>query len=99
MSDTKKIDANVEKVYRGAEVTKYVRADFARQLVANLERQRDESQREVAEIKAKTIEECAKVVESQQLTVPANFGGNKWGAAGAMQALCAAAIRALKGKP
>ena len=39
-------------------------------------------------------EQCAVIVESQKLTEPARFGGNKWGAAGAMQIVCAAAIRA-----
>lgn len=34
--NTPRTDANVEKVYRGAEVTKYVRADFARQLEREL---------------------------------------------------------------
>jgi len=44
------------------------------------------------------IEECAVVIESQRLTEPANAGGNKWGATGLMQTVCAAAVRALKGK-
>lgn len=36
MSETPRTDANIEKVYRGAEVTRYVRADFARQLEREL---------------------------------------------------------------
>jgi hypothetical protein len=49
-------------------------------------------------IRDSIIEECARAVESQKLTEPAHFGGNKWGAAGAMQLVCAAAVRELKKK-
>ena len=45
------------------------------------------------------IEECARIVESQKPTDAARFGGNKWGAAGAMQMVCAAAVRSLKRSP
>lgn len=43
MSDTPRTDANIEKVYRGAEVTRYVRADFARQLEREIAEAKDKS--------------------------------------------------------
>lgn len=50
-------------------------------------------------LRSTIIEECAAAVESLRITEPAQFGSNKWGAAGAMQMVCASAIRALKTIP
>lgn len=47
------------------------------------------------ELRNEIIEECARAIESQKLVDPAQAAGNKWGAAGLMQTICAAAVRAL----
>lgn len=60
MSDTPRTDANIEKVYRGAEVTRYVRVDFARQLEREVEALHAELDRRIQEaVKARLWAEAA----------------------------------------